>query len=182
MQVCYPSTPAQYHHLLRRQVLRGFRKPLLVLTPKSLLRNPRAVSSLEDLASGYFREVLPDAGAPEKPRRVLLCSGKIYYELIQRREDNKEKETAVVRVEQFYPFPKLQLEEILSTFSKVEEWAWVQEEPENMGAWRFMRPRLEDLLQSRLSYVGRPAAASPATGFPAKYKQQQKSILETALP
>ncbi|MCG6893359.1 MAG: 2-oxoglutarate dehydrogenase E1 component [Desulfobacteraceae bacterium] len=182
IQVCYPSTPAQYYHLLRRQVLRDFRKPLVVLTPKSLLRNPKAVSSLEDLGSGRFGEVLPDGQAPENPKRVLLCSGKIFYELLQRREEVEEKETAIVRVEQFYPFPETQLEETLSTFSKVKEWAWVQEEPENMGAWRFMRPRLEDLLQSRLSYVGRPAAASPATGFPVKYKQQQKSILETALP
>lgn len=182
LQVCYPSTPSQYFHLLRRQVLRDFRKPLVVLTPKSLLRNPQAVSTVEDLAAGRFQEVLADPEGPERPKRVLLCSGKIYYELVQRRQETEGKETAVVRLEQFYPFPEKRLQEALEPFDNAEEWIWVQEEPENMGAWRFVRPRLEDLLQTRVAYAGRPPSASPATGFPAIYKRQQKSVLESALP
>ena len=180
LQVCNPSTPAQYFHLLRRQAKQSFRKPLVVMTPKSLLRHPRAVSSLEDLTSGYFRPVLGDGG-PGKPERVLLCSGKIYYELLQRREDLQASHLALVRLEQINPFPTESLEELAARFGEAKEWCWVQEEPENMGAWDFVRPRLAALVHKHLRYVGRKAAASPAPGFHNLYKLEQEAVLSEAV-
>lgn len=181
MQVCYPSTPAQYFHLLRRQMRRKFQKPLIVLTPKSLLRHPEAVSSLSDLASGHFQDVLGDPGAAT-PTRVLLCSGKIYYELDEARKAAGDSDTAIVRIEQFYPFPEALLKKVLSGFPSSAVFHWVQEEPENMGGWNFMRWRLKAITGADPGYIGRPAAASPASGYLASYKRERELILKTAFP
>jgi 2-oxoglutarate dehydrogenase E1 component len=182
LQVCNPTTPAQYFHLLRRQARASFRKPLVLLTPKSLLRHPQAVSSLSDLSSSTFMPVIgDDSVSPGKVVKVLLCSGKIYYQLLQRCRDIDCKDIAIVRLEQIYPFPEDDLRSLLGTFDKAEDFLWVQEEPENMGAWQFIRPRLETLLGKSPAYIGRAAAASPATGFPMIYKQQQAAITDKAV-
>lgn len=180
MQVVNPSTPAQYFHLLRRHALGRVRKPLVVMTPKSLLRHPRAVSTLDALAEGAFREVIGDPDVNEA-RRVLICSGKIYYALDQRRQEREESRIAIVRLEQFHPFPAEELEEALAGFAGAEEWFWVQEEPENMGGWQFVSRRIAELIDRPLKYIGRPASASPATGFPAVYKEQQESVIRDAV-
>lgn len=181
MQVCNLTTPAQYFHLLRRQVKEAYRKPLVLMTPKSLLRHPMAVSSLDALVSDRFQTVLkdpePNAGAEE----ILFCSGKIYYQLLQRRGEMAESNKAVLRLEQFYPFPEKQIEKMLKPYKKVKVFTWVQEEPENMGAWFFVRERLERITGKKLRYVGRKPSASPATGFPAIYKKQQEAISNDAL-
>ncbi len=181
MQVCYPSTPAQYFHLLRRQVVGSCRKPLVVMTPKSMLRNPLVVSTRDDLAAGGFEAVIADGDAGRNPGRVLFCSGKIYYELLQRSRAVGKLDAALVRLEQFHPFPETALKEIVKRYSKARDWAWVQEEPENMGGWSFVRPRLEALVGRPLTYIGRAAAASPATGFPKIYRRQQDAIIDTAV-
>ena len=181
IQVVYPSTPAQYFHLLRRQVKRPLRKPLVVLTPKSLLRHPLAVSTLADLTAGHFQEVLDDPAPHPAPRRVVLCSGKIYYDLVAERGQRQIDDIHIVRIEQFYPFPQGELAAMLDRYQSVAEWFWVQEEPENMGAWHFMQPRLAAVLARPMEYVGRPAAASPATGFHQVHQQEQAVILDRAL-
>ena len=180
LQVCNPTTPAQYFHLLRRQVKQPFRKPLVVMTPKSLLRHPRAVSGLRDLASGHFRPVLAD-DETGKVDRVVVCSGKLYYELLQRREEVKAAGLALVRLEQLHPFPKKELGEIASRYGEAREWCWVQEEPENMGAWTFVRPRLAGLVHKHIRYIGRKAAASPSPGFHNIYKIQQEAVIAAAV-
>lgn len=176
-QVCYPTTPAQYFHLLRRQVKAGFRKPLIVMTPKSLLRLPAAVSKISDLTGGGFQSVIGDETKPESTRRILFCSGKIYYQLAA----SKDKKTSIVRIEQFYPFPGGELTRIVKKFKGVKQWVWVQEAPENMGAWWYLRPRLEKVTGSRLEYAGRPPASSPATGNPNVYKIEQTAIVDGLL-
>ncbi len=178
--VCQPTTPAQYFHLLRRQVKAGFRKPLVVLTPKSLLRHSEAVSRLEELARGSFRGALEDDAADPGAETLLFCSGKIFYELLARRRQEKRGDLALIRLEQLYPFPQNPLRLALTRFRKARRWVWVQEEPENMGAWSFIRPRLESLLGKPLAYVGRKASATPATGFPAVFRREQAEILERA--
>jgi 2-oxoglutarate dehydrogenase E1 component len=180
LQVCNPSTPAQYFHLLRRQVKQPFRKPLVVMTPKSLLRHRRAVSSLEDLTSGHFQPVLADADAGQA-ERVLVCSGKIYYELLQRREDLRASRLALVRLEQVNPFPIKALEALAGRLAGAEEWCWVQEEPENMGAWNFVRPRLAALVRKHVRYIGRRASATPAPGFHNIYKLEQEAVISEAV-
>jgi 2-oxoglutarate dehydrogenase E1 component len=184
LQIVFPSTPAQYFHCLRRQVLRRWRKPLVVLTPKSLLRHPNAVSSLEELANGTFCRVLPDR-RPEgaaKTSRILLCSGKIYYDLVEFREREKRDDVAIVRVEQFYPLPDEALEDVLKSFPNGTPAVWVQEEPRNMGARSFWHMRFGDRLFDRfpLTYVSRPESASPATGSKAVHKREQQSVVEQA--
>lgn len=181
LQVCNPSTPAQYFHLLRRQVKSAFRKPLVVMTPKSLLRHPLAVSTLDDLVSGHFQEVMDDPAKVEKPNRVILCSGKIYYALLAGRQNLEKDETVVLRLEQFYPFPEKQLKKVFARYRQAKQWFWVQEEPENMGGWHFVRYRLENLIGKPLEYIGRKEASSPATGFPAVYKQRQAAIIDRAI-
>lgn len=180
IQVCYPTTPAQYFHLLRRQVKRNFRKPLVVMTPKSLLRLPAAQSPVADLEAGHFREVLDDQHAnPEVVTRVLLCSGKIYYDLLRRREELQTVAVALVRLEQLYPWPLEQLSEVLGRYRRCREWLWVQEEPQNMGAWSFVEPRLR-AMGFPLEYVGRDAGASPATGSYHVHQREQQLIVEGA--
>jgi 2-oxoglutarate dehydrogenase E1 component len=181
LQVCNPTTPAQYFHLLRRQMVRSFRKPLVILTPKSLLRHPMAVSQIKDLTSGGFSEVLEDPEKVKNPDRVVLCSGKIFYELVQKRSESARDKIAIIRLEQFYPFPEQSLEKVISRYKDTRQWYWVQEEPANMGGAEFVRPRLEKLVGDGVHCVTRPAQASPATGFSGIYKQQQAAIIKKAL-
>jgi 2-oxoglutarate dehydrogenase E1 component len=181
LQVCNPTTPAQYFHLLRRQMKRSFRKPLVILTPKSLLRHPMAVSEIKDLTSGGFSEILDDPETVENPERVVLCSGKIFYELVKNRSESAREKIAVIRVEQFYPFPEQLLEQVISRYKKPPQWYWVQEEPANMGGAEFIRPRLEKLVGHTVHCVTRPAQASPATGFSGLYKREQAAIIKQAL-
>ncbi len=183
IQVVNPTTPGQYFHVLRRQVLRPWRKPLVVMTPKSLLRLPQAVSSLDDCATGRFRRVIPDS-VPDRPNvdGVLLCSGKLYYELEKEREERRRKDVAIVRLEQLYPFPLEALRQALAAYKDGTPVYWVQEEPENMGAWRYLRTRFGGELLDRLPFSGvyRRASPSPATGSASSHKMEQKELLMQA--
>jgi len=181
MQVCNPTTPAQIFHLLRRQAKATWRIPLIVLSPKSLLRHPQAVSTLGDLTEGEFQTVLDDPAKPESPRRAMICSGKLYYELAQRREDLKARDIVILRVEQIYPFPRGRLERLVNQYPTVDQWCWVQEEAANMGAWSFIGPRLEILLDGPIRYIGRKTSSSPATGYPQVYRREQAAIIEEAI-
>jgi 2-oxoglutarate dehydrogenase E1 component len=181
IQVCYPTTPSQYFHLLRRQVKSSFRKPLVIMTPKSLLRHPLATSTLDDLAAGSFLTVLDDPNGVKDPETILFCSGKIYYELYTRRKELEINKVAIVRLEQFYPFPQDSLESVVRKYSQVKNWYWVQEEPENMGGWQFVKSRLEGVAKQALGYIGRKAASSPSTGFPAIFRQEQNRIIDKAV-
>ncbi|MBY0514753.1 MAG: 2-oxoglutarate dehydrogenase E1 component, partial [Gemmataceae bacterium] len=180
IQVAYPTTPAQFFHLLRRQVKRSFRKPLVVMTPKSLLRLPAAVSPVSEFTTGSFREVIDDgAAAPETATRVLVCSGKVYYDLAARREKLGTKAVAVVRLEQLYPWPEAQLKAVLAKYRRAREWVWVQEESQNMGGWAFAEPRLR-AMGFPFEYVGRDASASPATGLHSVHDREQAELIEAA--
>jgi 2-oxoglutarate dehydrogenase E1 component len=183
VQVAVPSTPAQYFHLLRRQALRATRKPLVVMTPKSLLRLPAARSTAEDLTGGHFQEVLPDRDGPDpsEVRRLLLCSGKVFYDLAKRREEAGLDDVALVRVEQLYPFPAAALRAQLDAYGQAEMVRWVQEEPENMGAWWYLRLRAESELGLTLDAVSREEGAAPATGSPTIHAQEQHDLVEQAL-
>jgi 2-oxoglutarate dehydrogenase E1 component len=186
MQVVYPTTSAQHFHMLRQQIKRNFRKPLIVMTPKSLLRHPKATSTVEELVSGAFQRVLDDPSVPAvaKPKRisrVLLCTGKVYYDLVAHREKVQRDDVAIVRVEQLYPFPERRLREILLRYQHVEELAWVQEEPKNMGAWRHMDAYCREALEITLGYIGRDANASPAAGSVRMHEQEQERIMVMAL-
>jgi 2-oxoglutarate dehydrogenase E1 component len=183
MQVVNCTTPAQYFHLLRRQVRRDFRKPLVVTTPKSLLRLREAVSPVEELERGHFREVIDDTVAPEGVRRVILSAGKVYYDLLKRREEvGKTSEVALVRLEQFYPWPAESLAAVLARYQPhATEWVWAQEESQNMGGWSFVAPRLRELLGEDFQYVGRGASASPATGSHAVHEREQHELVEAAI-
>ncbi|MGD9301646.1 MAG: 2-oxoglutarate dehydrogenase E1 component [Desulfobacterales bacterium] len=181
IQVCNPTTPAQYFHLLRRQLKSPFRKPLIILTPKSLLRLPAAVSTLDELVQNHFQTVIDDTSVIKDPQTVLICSGKIYFELAARRKDLERADLAILRLEQIYPFPGDQLQKAAKKYSHARRWCWVQEEPENMGGWQFIRPRLEAMIQQSLVYIGREAASSPATGFPMIYRREQNAIIEKAV-
>lgn len=180
LQIACPSTPAQYFHLLRRQVKRRWRKPLVILTPKSLLRHRQAVSSLDELAAGRFRRILPDDSAAQASR-VLLCSGKVYYDLLKHRQEHERSDVALIRVEQLYPLPNEAWNAALEPLRDGTPVVWVQEEPENMGAWRHWRVRFGDLICGRpLSVVARPRSASPATGSKASHKREQKELVARA--
>ena len=181
IQVCNATTPAQYFHLLRRQVKIAFRKPLIIMTPKSLLRHPLAVSNLTEMTSGRFEEAIDDSTKIKAPRSILFCSGKIYYELFNRRHELNRSDIAIIRLEQFYPFPAVSLKRIWAKYKTTERRCWVQEEPENMGGWHFVKPRLEEITGGSVGFVGRTAAATPATAFPNVYKLEQAAILEAAV-
>jgi 2-oxoglutarate dehydrogenase E1 component len=191
MQAVNCSTPAQYFHLLRRQMYggpdrRGVRKPLVVFTPKSLLRHPKAVSSVAELTSGGFREVLADSGAIEREQvtRVIFCSGKVYYDLLAAREERKANHVALVRIEQLYPFAETEVNDMLVRYSMTAEAVWAQEEPRNMGAWRFIDERLRVLLNPsgrELRYIGRPESASPATGSGKRHQEEQAALVSEAM-
>ena len=186
MQVCVPTTPAQIFHLLRRQMVRKLRKPLVVITPKSLLRHKEAVSSLDDFAKGSYRTVIGEVDEleNEKVKRVVLCSGKIYYELMAYRREEKVKNIAVVRLEQLYPFPRDAFLAELEKYPNVREVVWCQEEPRNQGAWYWFasRQHLVNVLgpKQRLLLVSRPASSSPAVGYYAKHSEQQRTVIQNA--
>ncbi|MBS4045022.1 MAG: 2-oxoglutarate dehydrogenase E1 component [Alphaproteobacteria bacterium] len=190
MQVANCSTPANYFHILRRQIHRKFRKPLILMTPKSLLRHKLAVSKLEEMASGTtFHRVLWDDAPHDdaKIKRVILCSGKVYYDLFEERQKRELKDTVILRVEQLYPFPHKALMTELSRYKNAKTVVWCQEEPKNMGAWSFVEPCVEAVMtelglkMKRPLYVGRLAAASPATGLMSKHSQQQAKLVDEAL-
>jgi 2-oxoglutarate dehydrogenase E1 component len=185
IQVCVPSTPAQMFHMLRRQMVRALRKPLIIMTPKSLLRHPLSVSRLEELASGGFRNVIDevDDTKPSAVTRVVLCSGKVYFDLLKSRRESKIDTVAVVRLEQLYPFPSDEYEAIIRKYSNAREIIWCQEEPQNQGSWYQIRHRLQLPLgvKHELLYAGRAGAAAPATGIAALHEQQQKNLVTAAL-
>ena len=172
MQVIYPTTPAQYFHALRRQMKNDPRKPLIVMTPKSLLRHPRATSTLDELTSGRFEPVLADGG-DASASRVVITAGKVVYDLLAARKSD----IPIVRLEQLYPFPKPMLAAALQQYPNATEIVWVQEEPRNMGAWPFLHERLPQGTR----YVGRPISASPATGSHRRHEEQQKALVAEAL-
>ena len=182
IQVAQPTTPAQYFHLLRRQGLRLWRKPLVVMTPKSLLRHPECVSTVEELADGSFQRVIPDDIKLKRARRILVCSGKIYYELLKHRTENKIKDVAIVRLEQYYPWREDLLAEALAAYPAGTPMYWVQDEPVNMGAWSFLRLHLSEAFIKRhpVRLISRVESASPATGSPAAHKIEQAQILSEA--
>uniref|UniRef100_UPI0036DE51F3 2-oxoglutarate dehydrogenase E1 component n=1 Tax=Photorhabdus sp. RM322S TaxID=3342825 RepID=UPI0036DE51F3 len=185
MQVCVPSTPAQVYHMLRRQALRGMRRPLIVMSPKSLLRHPLAVSSLDELANGKFQTVIGEADAldPKGVKRVVLCSGKVYYDLLEQRRKNEQTDVAIVRVEQLYPFPHQDVQSALEQYAHVHDFVWCQEEPLNQGAWYCSQHNFREVIPfgASLRYAGRPASASPAVGYTSVHQQQQQELVNDAL-
>jgi 2-oxoglutarate dehydrogenase E1 component len=185
MQVCVPSTPAQMFHMLRRQMVRALRKPLIVMTPKSLLRHPLSVSRLDELAAGSFRNLIDEIDdiKPSAVNRVVLCSGKVYFDLLKSRRENKVDTVAIVRIEQLYPFPSEEYEAIIRKYSNAREIVWCQEEPQNQGGWYQIRHRLQAKLSAKheLLYAGRAGAAAPATGISVLHEQQQKNLVSAAL-
>ena len=184
IQVIYPTTPAQYFHSLRRQALRKWRKPLIVMTPKSLLRHPRSVSPREDFAERNFQPVIADSGAAQRRsvKRIFLCSGKIYFDLDHKRQELRRDDIAIIRIEQLYPFPEKPLQSLLVDYPAATPFTWIQEEPENMGAWWYLNLKLNQraLGNRPVSVIARPPAASPATGSATRHKEQQQQLLNQA--
>jgi len=184
-QVCVPSTPAQVFNMLRRQALRPMRKPLIVMSPKSLLRHPLAVSSIEELAEGVFHNVIDEIDdiSPSKVKRVVMCSGKVYYDLLEQRRKNEQTDVAIIRIEQLYPFPHEEIGQVVSKFKHVKDWVWCQEEPQNQGAWYCSQHHFWSSLPvpATLTYAGRQASASPAVGYISVHNQQQKDLVDDAL-
>jgi 2-oxoglutarate dehydrogenase E1 component len=184
MQVCVPSTAAQMFHLLRRQMLRPFRKPLIVMTPKSLLRKKEASSPIQEFAQGSFQTVIPETESLEakEVKRIIACSGKVYYDLISKRTELRKTDTAVIRVEQLYPFPHKQFEAEMKRYSNATEVVWCQEEPQNQGAWyqtaHYFRENMRD--DQKLYYAGRPPSAAPAGGYMARHNERQRTLVEQA--
>jgi len=184
MQVVNCTTPAQYFHLLRRQVKQVKRKPLIVMSPKSLLRHPMAVSKADELANGNFQLVIPDdVVSPDAAKRIVLCSGKVYYDLLKFQQEQEIKDVAIVRLEQYYPFPDHDIKELFAAHSNVSDIVWCQEEPRNMGAWNFVWPRLMQETQEvqSIRYIGRVAAAAPATGSAKLHAAEQERLVERAM-
>jgi 2-oxoglutarate dehydrogenase E1 component len=185
VQVCVPTTPAQIFHLLRRQMLRPFRKPLIVLTPKSLLRKREAVSSLKELAKGTFQTVIPeiDAIEPKDVTRIVACSGKVYYDLLVARRERRLDTVAIIRVEQLYPFPHKQFAAEMKRYPNATEVVWCQEEPQNQGAWYQTQHYFVENMRpdQKLHFAGRPSAAAPAGGYLSKHNQRQKALVDQAL-
>jgi 2-oxoglutarate dehydrogenase E1 component len=184
MQVCYCSTPAQYFHVLRRQIRQNPSKPLVMMTPKSMLRHPQAASSVDEFTRGGFYPILEDSFIKDATavERVLICSGKVYYDLEAKRQELKDNRTAIVRLEQFYPFPKTLMEKYLKIFINAGEFRWVQEEAKNIGGWTFVRPRIDEVLPAghAVKYVGRARSASPATGVYAVHQMEQQQLVNEA--
>ena len=184
LQVCYPTTPAQYFHLLRRQVIQEIVRPLVVMTPKSLLRLPAATSLIEELETGGFQSAIDDAKISDKAKakRIVLCSGKVFYDLEAARTDAHDNRVAIVRLEQFYPFPAAKLKEIFASYKNATQLFWTQEEPQNMGGWNFVQSRLSEIKGDlSLTYIGRTASASPATGSYAIHNLEQEKIVGDSL-
>ncbi len=170
------TSPAQLFHLLRRQALQKVKRPLVLLTPKALLRHPQCVSSLSDFATGSFQEVIPDSSV-KKPRRVIFCSGRVYYDLIANR---KTPDVAIVRIEQLYPLPLEKIKNVIQTYSGAQDWCWVQEEPRNMGAWSYIFPQLNSVTPKAVRYVGRESSSSPATGSHVIHRAQLAAFMQEA--
>ncbi|TGM42945.1 2-oxoglutarate dehydrogenase E1 component [Leptospira levettii] len=184
IQVANLTTPAQYFHILRRQILQSFRKPLIIMTPKSLLRLKDAASSLEDITTGAFKKILPDPVAkPDKVEKLLFCSGKVYYDLRKAIDAQKLENVAVVRIEQLYPFPENHIKQMITSYGKLKKFVWVQEEPKNQGAWFFVRDRIEAVMpeNKRLHYAGRSEFPSPACGHVVTHLKEQEDLVKDAL-
>ena len=185
IQVCVPSTPAQVYHMLRRQLLRKVRRPLIVITPKSLLRHPLAVSEMKELYDGSFKNAIGEIDAidAKQVKRVVLCSGKVYYDLLEERRKREIKDVAIVRIEQLYPYPHEEIKEILSAYQHVTDFVWCQEEPQNQGAWYCSQHNFYASIPegAKLRYAGRPASASPAVGYMSLHIKQQKALIDDAL-
>ena len=178
--VVNPSTPAQLFHLLRRQVRTDYRRPLIVFTPKAMLRHPICTSTLADFSDGHFQEIIPDALSEAGCKRVLLCSGKIYYDLLQHRQTSERQDVAIIRIEQLFPLHSERLKTILAPYGAAVEHFWVQEESGNGGAWDHLRPLLTELLGKEPGYIGRERSASTAVGSHRIHKLQQQRILDQA--
>ena len=190
MQVCNITSPANYFHVLRRQMLRNFRKPLVIMTPKSLLRHKMAVSNRDEfLGEQHFMRIKSDTSPPanDKIKRLVLCTGKVSFDLIEARDAAGDETTSIVRIEQLYPFPGEPLVKRLGRMSNLETVVWAQEEPKNQGYWKFVEPYLEHCLldskagPERAVYAGRCASASPATGLASRHKEQQAALIAEAL-
>lgn len=185
MQVVVPSTPAQVYHMIRRQVVRPMRRPLIVMSPKSLLRHPLCVSSMEELANGTFQAAIPEIDDldPAKVRRVVMCSGKVYYDLLAERRKNEQEDVAIIRIEQLYPFPYEDVSQAIEAYTNVEDFVWCQEEPQNQGAWYSSQHNMRYALPDGaiLHYAGREASASPAVGYMSVHIQQQNELIADAL-
>ncbi|WP_428772052.1 2-oxoglutarate dehydrogenase E1 component [Vibrio sp.] len=185
MQVIVPSTPAQVYHMLRRQVVRPMRRPLVVMSPKSLLRHPLCISTLEDLAEGTFQPAIGEIDNldPAKVKRVVFCSGKVYYDLLEQRRNNEQDDVAIVRIEQLYPFPMDDVKAAIAPYTNAEDFVWCQEEPQNQGAWYCSQHNFRASIPkgAELNYAGRPASASPAVGYMSVHLKQQKALVEDAL-
>jgi 2-oxoglutarate dehydrogenase complex dehydrogenase (E1) component-like enzyme len=185
IQVCYPSVPAQYFHLLRRQILRPFRKPLILMMPKSMLRDARSSSPKEHFESGTFDLVLDDEAisTPQTVERVVFCTGKVFFAVQAKRDEEGLKHVALIRVEQLYPFPDQELRKVIAKYSAAKEFIWLQEEPKNMGSWTFMENRLRQLLPQGavLGYRGRKEASSPATGIYRWHLKEEEDFVKQTL-
>ncbi|MFA0039500.1 2-oxoglutarate dehydrogenase E1 component [Vibrio sp. 10N.261.52.A1] len=185
MQVVVPSTPAQVYHMIRRQVVRPMRRPLIVMSPKSLLRHPLCTSSLEDLADGTFQPAIAEIDdiAPENVKRVVFCSGKVYFDLLDQRRKNEQDDVAIVRIEQLYPFPYEDVRAAIAQYTNVVDYVWCQEEPQNQGAWYSSQHNFRAAIPvgADIQYAGRPASASPAVGYMSVHLKQQKALVDDAL-
>ena len=180
IQVANPSTPASYYHILRRQALRKIKKPLILMTPKGMLRDPRCTSPIGDFAAGRFEEILADSTAPKTAKRVILCSGKVYFDLADYRKAEKIEDTAIIRVEQLYPLHEKKLQTLVGAYAQAEKMVWCQEESANMGPWNFIEPRLRKLFARDITYAGRDASASTATGSHAIHELEQRELVKQA--
>ncbi|MBD1559113.1 2-oxoglutarate dehydrogenase E1 component [Vibrio sp. S9_S30] len=185
MQVVVPSTPAQVYHMLRRQVVRPMRRPLIVMSPKSLLRHPLCTSSLEELAEGTFQAAIGEIDTLEasKVKRVVFCSGKVYYDLLEQRRNNEQDDVAIIRIEQLYPFPLEEVQATIAQYTNAVDYVWCQEEPQNQGAWYSSQHNFRAAIPAGadLKYAGRPASASPAVGYMSVHMKQQKALISDAL-
>jgi 2-oxoglutarate dehydrogenase E1 component len=187
MQICIPTTPAQIFHLLRRQAIRPMRRPLVVMSPKWILRHKHATSTLDELARGSFQNVLADEDVkPADVKRLVLCSGKVYYHLLEQRQERGIKDVALVRLEQLYPFPDIELDNILGSMSALKEAVWCQEEPMNQGAWYSSQHHMRNALARHkselvLNYVGRKSSAAPASGYMSVHLEEQAQFINEAL-
>ncbi|MBP6658450.1 MAG: 2-oxoglutarate dehydrogenase E1 component, partial [Bacteroidia bacterium] len=179
LQIVNCTTPANFFHVLRRQLHRPFRKPLVIFTPKSLLRHPRCTSSMNDLAKGNFEELIDDSSADAaKVSRVIVCSGKVYYDLLEQKEKDQLNTVALIRMEQLYPFPVEKLNDIKAKYKNAKDWVWLQEEPVNMGAWSYILRMTNGTMPFRV--ISRPESASPATGSYKAHEREQKELLAEA--
>ena len=185
MQICIPSTPSQMFHVLRRQMIRPYRKPLIVISPKSLLRHKESISSIDDLVDGEFQNIIPDDAStnPSKIKRVVFCSGKVYFELAALRKERQLDHVAIVRLEQIYPFPHDSFKAQIALYKGAKEMVWCQEEPGNQGAWHRIQHYIERhlLKGQKLSYALRASSASPAGGYSALHSKRQGAVLNAAL-